>query len=203
MSKTIGRSLKSLHEIGAIGTLGSFGACIVLLTTAPTESPVAFAAVMQGISSTSKWLPVPSLAIVLISGLLAIAADEAHMDAVWAWVKALLGIGTFEGTMLTVTSSARHATELSALAVSSGGEPAQLAQVLRTEWGGLRIMVALAFINIVRGVGAATISAHRQFIGPEAITCPGAAGGVVNRQYRPRNAEYGAGDEAKLLAERY
>jgi hypothetical protein len=148
----LGRSLKSLHEIGAIGTLGSFGACIVLLATAPTNSPVAFAAVTQGISSIAKWLLVPSLAIVLISGLLAIAANEAYMNAAWAWVKALLGIGTFEGTLLTVTSSARHAAELSALAVSGGGDPAQLARILRTEWGGLWIMVALAFINIVLAV---------------------------------------------------
>ena len=143
----LGRSLKSLHELGAIGTLGSFGACIVLLATAPTNSPVAFGAVTQGICSISKWLLVPSLVIVLISGLLAIAADKAYMSAAWAWVKALLGIGTFEGTLLTVTSSARHAAELSALAVSGGGDPAQLARILRTEWGGLCIMVALAFIT--------------------------------------------------------
>ncbi len=153
MSRTmLGRSLKSLHEVGAIGTLGSFGACMVLLATAPTNSPVAFAAVMQGISSISKWLLVPSLAIVLISGLLAIAANEAYINAAWAWVKALLGIGTFEGTLLTVTSSARHAAELSALAVSGGGDPAQLVQVLRTEWGGLWIMVVLALTNIVLAV---------------------------------------------------
>jgi hypothetical protein len=148
----LGRSLKALHEIGAIGTLGSFGACIVLLATAPTSSPVAFAAVMLGIASISKWLLVPSLAIVLISGLLAIAANEAYINAAWAWVKALLGIGTFEGTLLTVGSSARRAAELSALAVSGGGDTAQLTQVLRTEWGGLWILAALAFANIVLAV---------------------------------------------------
>jgi len=151
-STMLGRSLKSLHQIGAIGTLGSFGACIVLLATAPTTSLVAFAAVMQGIASISKWLLVPSLAIVLISGLLAIAANDAYKSAAWAWVKALLGIGTFEGTLLTVGSSARHAAELSALAVSGRGDPAQLAQVLRTEWGGLWILAALAFINIALAV---------------------------------------------------
>jgi hypothetical protein len=148
----LGRSLKSLHEIGAIGTLGSFGACIVLIATAPANSPVAFAAVMQGIASISRWLLVPSLAVVLLSGLLAIAANEAYMNAAWAWVKALLGIGTFEGTLLTVGASARHAAELSALAVSGRGDPAQLAQILRTEWGGLWILAALAFVNIVLAV---------------------------------------------------
>jgi hypothetical protein len=148
----LGRSLKALHEIGAIGTLGSFAACIVLLTTAPTTSPVGFAAVMQGIASISKWLLLPSIAIVLLSGLLAIAANEAYMNAAWAWVKALLGLGTFEGSLLTVGASARHAAELSALAVSGRGDPAQLAQFLRTEWGGLWTLTALAFVNIVLAV---------------------------------------------------
>jgi len=144
----LGRLLKALHELGAIGTLGSFGACIVLLATAPTTSPVALAAVMQGVASISKWLLVPSLAMVLISGMLAIAANEGYMNAAWAWVKALLGIGTFEGSLLTVAASARHAAELSATAVSGRGDPAQLAQVLRTEWGGLWILAVLAFVNI-------------------------------------------------------
>ncbi len=148
----LGKSLKALHEIGAIGTMGSVGACIVLLLTAPTTSPVAFAAVLQGIASISKWLLVPSLAVVLISGLLAIAATEAYKNAAWAWVKALLGIGTFEGTLVTVGSSARHAAELSALAASGAGDAIELAQALRTEWGGLCILSTLALINIVLAV---------------------------------------------------
>jgi hypothetical protein len=148
----LAKSLKSLHEIGAIGTLGSLAACIVLLATAPATSAVAFAAVLQGIASISKWLLVPSLVMVLISGLLAIAVNEAYKSAAWAWVKALLGLGTFEGTLLTVGSSARHAAELSALAASGQGDPAQLAQLLRTEWGGLWILAALALVNIALAV---------------------------------------------------
>jgi hypothetical protein len=102
----LGKLLKTLHEIGAIGTMGSFAACIVLLATAPATSPVAYAAVLQGIASITQRLLVPSLAIVLISGLLAIAANDAYKSAAWAWAKALLGIGTFEGALLTVGASA-------------------------------------------------------------------------------------------------
>jgi hypothetical protein len=144
--------LKALHEIGAIGTMGSFGACIVLLATAPTTSLVAHAAVLQGIASITKWLLVPSLAVVLISGLLAIAATDSYKNAAWAWVKALLGIGTFEGTLLTVGASAKHAAELSALAAAGQGDAVQLAQMLRTEWGGLWIMTTLSLANIVLAV---------------------------------------------------
>jgi hypothetical protein len=148
----LGKLLKTLHEIGAIGTLGSFAAAIVLLATAPTKSPIAYAAVLQGIASITKWLLIPSLAIVLISGLLAIAANTAYKNAAWAWVKALLGIGAFEGTLLTVAASARHAADLSALAASGNGDPAQLAQMLRSEWGGLAIMATLSLVNIVLAV---------------------------------------------------
>jgi hypothetical protein len=148
----IGKILKTLHEIGAIGTMGSFAAAIVLLATAPQGSPVAYAAVLQGIASISRWLLIPSLAIVLLSGLLSIAANAAYKNAAWAWVKALLGIGTFEGTLLTVGASARRAAELSALAVSGQPDASQFEQVLHTEWGGLCVLSVLALVNIVLGV---------------------------------------------------
>jgi len=45
----------------------------------------AYAAVLQGIASITQWLLIPSLAIVLISGLLAIAANDAYKNAAWAW----------------------------------------------------------------------------------------------------------------------
>ena len=148
----LGKLLKALHEIGAIGTLGSFASAIVLLCTAPTTSPLAYAAVLQGISSITKWLLIPSLAIVLITGLLAIAANAAYQNAAWAWAKALLGVGTFEGALMRVGSNARRAADLSALAASGHSDPVLFAQVMRTEWGGLCILATLAVVNIVLAV---------------------------------------------------
>jgi hypothetical protein len=147
------RFLKLLHEIAAAGVAGSLAACIVLVATAPSpaDSLVAYAAVRGGIAAVVKWLLVPSLALLLISGLLAIAANRVYHDAGWAWIKALLGITMFEGTLLTVGGSARRAAELSALA-ASGGDAAQLAAVLRTEWGGLWLILALSLANIVIAV---------------------------------------------------
>jgi len=146
------RVLKLLHEIAATGVLGSLAACIVLVATAPTRSLVAYAAVRHGIAAIVSWLLVPSLALVLISGLLAIAANDAYKNAGWAWVKALLGISLFEGTLLTVGGSARQAAELSARAASGEGDATLLAQVLHTEWGGLWMLLALSIANIVLAV---------------------------------------------------
>jgi hypothetical protein len=108
----------------------------VLVLKGPTEPLVAYAAVRQAIAAITQWLLLPSLLIVLLSGLLAIAATSAFHNAAWAWVKALLGLGIFEGALVTVHASARRAAELAAMAASGQGDPAQLAQTLRTEWGG-------------------------------------------------------------------
>ena len=148
----MGRFLKALHQIGGIGLAGSLAACIVLVATAPADSLVGYAAVRQGIAAISQWLLVPSLAIVLVSGLLAIAANRAYHDAGWAWIKALLGIVMFEGTLIAVSASARRAAELSALAAAGEGDPAQLAEVLRTEWGSLWLILALSIANVLLAV---------------------------------------------------
>ncbi len=152
ISYMVRRTLKLLHEVGAVGVMGSIAASIVLLLTAPKESLVGYAAVQQGIAAIAKWLLVPSLAIVLVSGMLAIAATEAYKNAAWAWVKALLGISVFEGTLLTVSANARQAAELSAQAAVGQGDAAQLAQALHTEWGGLWILMAVSFVNILLAV---------------------------------------------------
>jgi hypothetical protein len=146
------RALKWLHEIAAVGVTGSFAACLVLVATAPTHSLVGYAAVRAGIAAIAKWLLVPSLALVLISGLLAIAVNRAFHDAGWVWFKALLGISMFEGTLITVGAGARRAAELSAAAVSGGGNAVELAQVQRSEWGSLWFLLFLCVINIVLAV---------------------------------------------------
>jgi hypothetical protein len=146
------RLLKILHEIGAAGVIGCFAACIVLIVTAPVQSPVAYAAVRQGIAAIMRWLLVPSLAVVLISGLLAIAANRAYANAGWAWVKALLGVTMFEGTLLTVGASARRAADLSAAVAAGHADPAELAQMAHGEWSTLWLLLSLSLVNVLLAV---------------------------------------------------
>ena len=147
------RWLKALHEIAAIGVAGTLAACLVLVATSPGDSPVAYAAVRSAIDALVKWLLVPSLALVLVSGLLAIAFNRAYHDAGWAWLNALTGITIFEGTLLTIAASARRAAEMSAAAASGAPpEPGQLAAVLRTEWGGLWMILAVALANVALAI---------------------------------------------------
>jgi hypothetical protein len=146
------RMLKALHEIGAVGVMGSYAAWIILLTRVPTDSLAAYAAVRRAIAAIAQWLLIPSLGLVLVSGMLAIAATAAYKDAGWAWLKALLGISVFEGTLMTVGAGARRAAELSALAASGHADAAELAHVLRAESGTLWLLLALSVANIVLAV---------------------------------------------------
>lgn len=146
------KTLKILHEIGSVGVLGSFAACLVLIAKVPTPTLPAYAAMRQCVAAIAQWLLVPSLAIVLITGLLAIAATNAYKDAGWVWVKALLGISMFEGTLLTVAATARQAAELSAQAAAGQGDPMQLALLLHSEWNGLWLMLLLSVANIFLAV---------------------------------------------------
>ena len=141
--------------------MGSFAACIVMVATAPTHSLVAYAAARQSIAAVTQWLLVPSLAVVSVSGLLAIAANKAYINAGWAWLKAFLGISMFEGTLLTVAGSARRAAELSAMAVSGPLDPEQLAEVLHAEWGGLWLLLVLSLANIAIAVWRPSLTVPR------------------------------------------
>lgn len=148
------RLLKLLHEVAAVGVMGAIAAMLVLIWTAPDsqESLVQYATARHGIAMISKWVLIPSLALVLVSGLLAIMMSDAFVNAGWVWLKAGLGIVMFEGTLLTIGASVRKAAEISALAAAGQPDPARLAEVLRTEWGGLWMMFALSFLNIVLAV---------------------------------------------------
>jgi uncharacterized membrane protein YgdD (TMEM256/DUF423 family) len=119
--------LKFLHELGAIGVIGALGAYVILLLAAPAHAPTEYAVVRQAIAAIANWMLLPSLAVVLISGLLAIAAHRPFMDARWVGVKALLGLSMFEGTLVAVAANARRGAELSAQAVANGGDPTLMA----------------------------------------------------------------------------
>ncbi len=98
-----------------------------------------------------NWLLMPSLAAVLLSGLLAIAATSAYHNAGWAWVKALLGIATFEGSFLVIGASTRQAAELSS-AVASGHADTIQPGLVQGEWGTLWLLLVISIINIALAV---------------------------------------------------
>jgi heme A synthase len=63
--------LKFLHVLGAIGVIGALAAHMALVVTAAQKFGAEYAAVRFGIEAISKWMLVPSLALVLVAGCVA------------------------------------------------------------------------------------------------------------------------------------
>jgi hypothetical protein len=87
------------------------------------------------------------MAVVVLSGLIALAATRAYLDAGWAWLKALLGLSVFEATLLVVGSSSRQAEFAAAAA-----DPGLLDALLRSERNTLWLLILLSIANVVLAV---------------------------------------------------
>jgi hypothetical protein len=138
---------KVLHEVASIAYGGSLVACLVINGIANRTSPAEFAAARQAFAAIAKYVLIPSMAVVVVSGLIALAATRGYLDAGWAWLKALLGLSVFEATLVIVGSSAKQAEVIAALA-----DPATLDALLRAERNTLWLLVVLSVVNVVLAV---------------------------------------------------
>jgi uncharacterized membrane protein len=138
---------KALHEIASIGFGGGLAGCLVINQVANRASPTAFAAARHAFSAIAQYLLLPSMTIVVMSGLIALVATRAYMDASWAWLKALLGLSVFEATLTIVGSSRKQAEVMAAAA-----DPSLLDALLRSERNTIWLLIVLTAANVVLAV---------------------------------------------------
>lgn len=140
-------NMKALHDVASIAYGGALAACLVINAVADRSSPEEFAAARQLFAAIAQYLLVPSMAVVVVSGLIALAATQAYKDAGWAWVKALLGLSVFEATVLVVASGQTQAQLVAAIA-----DPARLDTLLRSERNTLWLLIVDSVVNVVLAV---------------------------------------------------
>lgn len=144
--------LKALHVLGSAGVLGALAACLVLNARAQTVPWENTAALRADIAALVRLVLLPSLAVSLVSGLLATAVNSLYHEARWVWIKAGLGLAIFEGTLFSVGAGARRAAELAAVARPDPQASAELARVVLTQTRGLWLLVAVAVASTLLAI---------------------------------------------------
>ena len=141
--------LKALHELASIAFGGALLVCLVINGTADRSSPADFLAARRLFATVAQVVLVPSMGVVVVSGLLALAATHGYLRARWAWVKALLGLSLFQATLLVVGSASRQADLTAALAAS---DTALADAMLRAECITLVLLLVLCVANVLLAV---------------------------------------------------
>ncbi|MDO9443036.1 MAG: hypothetical protein Q7T73_19305 [Beijerinckiaceae bacterium] len=147
------RLMKFLHTMGAIGLMGAMACLLVLLAFTPAPSQLALYTQMRGaMGGIATWVLLPSLAMTLVSGLLAMAVNPGFHNAGWALVKLATGVLIFEWGFAGIVGPMQQEAEASAAALAGSGDAAGLGASLGAESGSLWVLLAIAALNVVLGV---------------------------------------------------
>jgi hypothetical protein len=133
--------------------MGAMACLQVLLGFAPAQKSISEYALMRAaMGGIATWVFMPSLALTLIAGLLAIAVNRAYHNAGWAWVKLATGILTFEWGFTAVLGPMQEEAELGARALAGEVDAAALSASIAAERNSLWILLAVATANVVLGI---------------------------------------------------
>lgn len=147
------RTTKILHTLAACGFVGAVATGIILLSFVEHAGFADLAKTRHAIALVSRYLLLPSLAVVIVSGLLAMVLHKPYMNKGWAWAKAASGILVFKGGLHLVGAQTDHAEKL--LDIVAAGESRAIDSAtlaLPHELGLLWVVLCLAVANIVLGV---------------------------------------------------
>lgn len=143
------RTVKFLHTVSGLGLVGGLAAYMLVLWAGPEVTSISeYAALRESLAALSKWLILPSMLGVVLSGLLAMGLNFNYMEAPWVWLKLLSGVLVFEGSIAGIDGPAQTAARLSAQARAGEIDAAALAEGVRDEWTAGWTLLFLAVANI-------------------------------------------------------
>ena len=149
--------LKLLHHASLAGLGGGMVVILVLLDTIDATSPGAVAGMHAAIALVCGGLVVPSLVVLLLTGMLLVVARPQLINARWVWAKAFFGV------IVAATLLAGFQPLVNALASMSstgtlGTPPGPLANMVETErWA--------AYLTLANVVAAMAIAVWRPRLG--------------------------------------
>ena len=124
--------LKLLHFAGLVGLAGGIVVILVLLDSIDATSPAGLASMHAAIALICGALVVPSLVIVLLTGMLLVVARPQFINARWVWAKAFFGLIAAGAILLGFQPLVNALASMSASG-ALGTPPGPLASTVDTE----------------------------------------------------------------------
>jgi hypothetical protein len=147
------RLLKLLHTLGSIGMAGGIAAIMLLLATGPDPAAsTEYLALREGVFTISHSLVLPSMAMIFLSGVLAMAVHFPFQNALWVWLKLGAGFLIFESMLATLDAPARRAVESTRRAMDGGLSEPELMAAIVNHWGAWWVILTLAALNVVLAI---------------------------------------------------
>jgi hypothetical protein len=144
--------LKWLHVASAVGFVGGLAAMLLLSLTADDSSASAFAVARRAIQTLGETLGLPSLVLLMLSGMMLTMKQPSLVEARWLWGKALLGMLVSGVALLMVQPGAMRAAALAQMVLEGSMSVRTLEAAIRMERIGVAISVAASLIAIALAV---------------------------------------------------
>jgi Serine aminopeptidase, S33 len=150
--------LKLLHFASLAGLGGGVVVILVLLDTIDATSPAAVAGMHAAIALICSGLVVPSLVVLLLTGMLLVVARPHLISARWVWAKALVGVIVAATILAGLQPLVLALASMSATGALGDAPPGPLASTVETErWA--------AYLTLANVVAAVVIAVWRPRLG--------------------------------------
>lgn len=145
--------MKFLHTLGAFGVAGGMAAFMLVLYSGPeigaTEE---YASLRHGLDMLAGWIILPSVLLVLVSGLMSMAVHFPFQNMGWVWLKAATGLLIIEASLASIDAPAAAAARAAEKALAGSINEIELAALVQDKWVAWWIVLLLSVANVVLAI---------------------------------------------------
>ncbi|MEM6511904.1 MAG: hypothetical protein AAF660_02740 [Pseudomonadota bacterium] len=141
--------MKFLHTTGSLGVAGGLAAFMLILHFGPPLGATAeYAHLREILDALSSYIILPSMALVMLSGVLAMAVHFPFQSATWVWIKLLTGFLILESMLATLDAPSRDAAAAARDAVVGNIKADELPAAVQDHWFAWWVLLSLALGNV-------------------------------------------------------
>ena len=172
------RTLKFIHTVATAALVGALLLQLLIslryVGGLAVDDPTAVGARLVMLD-VLVWVMVPSMVVVVVTGLALMGLHRAYTHAGWVWAKALMGLLLVKGVITVQEPAVRDLAALAAQGIANNAVAlAELARLDRMEWLGGWLALVLCIAATAFGVWRPSFTAR-----PAAARTPQAPAGTV------------------------